>query len=96
MSCDVAALSFQAHSNYGTWSIDFSQTIKILKKLYHLMLCLYKMACKESLCILPLLGEGKMHIRKCNLQITPHFIRILKQQLYKSILLFHIKRPIQK
>jgi hypothetical protein len=23
MSCDVAALPFQAHSNYGTWSIDF-------------------------------------------------------------------------
>ena len=23
MSCDVAALPFQAHANYGTWSIDF-------------------------------------------------------------------------
>ena len=23
MSSDVAALSFQAHANYGTWSIDF-------------------------------------------------------------------------
>ena len=22
MSCDVAALPFQAHANYGTWSID--------------------------------------------------------------------------
>ena len=23
MSCEVAALPFQAHANYGTWSIDF-------------------------------------------------------------------------
>ena len=23
MYCEVAALSFQAHANYGTWSIDF-------------------------------------------------------------------------
>ena len=23
MSCDVAALPFQAHANYGTWSINF-------------------------------------------------------------------------
>ena len=23
MSCDVAVLNFQAHANYGTWSIDF-------------------------------------------------------------------------
>ena len=23
MSCDVAALPFQAHANYETWSIDF-------------------------------------------------------------------------
>ena len=23
MSCEVTALSFQAHANYGTWSIDF-------------------------------------------------------------------------
>ena len=23
MSCDVAALPFQAYANYGTWSIDF-------------------------------------------------------------------------
>ena len=23
MSCDVAALPFQANANYGTWSIDF-------------------------------------------------------------------------
>ena len=23
MSCDVASLPFQAHANYGTWSIDF-------------------------------------------------------------------------
>ena len=26
MSCDVAALPFQAHANYGTWSIDFAIT----------------------------------------------------------------------
>ena len=25
MSCNVAALPFQAHANYGTWSIDFDQ-----------------------------------------------------------------------
>ena len=25
MSCEVAALPFQAHANYGTWSIDFDQ-----------------------------------------------------------------------
>ena len=25
MSCDVAALPFQAHANYGTWSIDFGK-----------------------------------------------------------------------
>ena len=24
MSCDVAALPFQANANYGTWSIDFA------------------------------------------------------------------------
>ena len=24
ISCDVAALPFQAHANYGTWSIDFA------------------------------------------------------------------------
>ena len=23
MSCEVAALTFQANGNYGTWSIDF-------------------------------------------------------------------------
>ena len=23
MSCEAAALPFQAHANYGTWSIDF-------------------------------------------------------------------------
>ena len=23
MSCEVAALPFQAHAKYGTWSIDF-------------------------------------------------------------------------
>ena len=23
MSCEVAALAFQAHANNGTWSIDF-------------------------------------------------------------------------
>ena len=23
MSCDVAALPFKVHANYGTWSIDF-------------------------------------------------------------------------
>ena len=25
MSCEVAALPFQVHANYGTWSIDFDK-----------------------------------------------------------------------
>ena len=29
MSSEVAALSFQAHANYGTWSIDFDYFYKI-------------------------------------------------------------------
>ena len=36
MSCEVAALPFQAHANYGTWSIDFGATVlqaRIIKKL---------------------------------------------------------------
>ena len=28
MSCDVAALPFQAHANWGTWSKDFEMTCK--------------------------------------------------------------------
>ena len=28
MSCDVAALPFHAHANYGTWSIDFASNHK--------------------------------------------------------------------
>ena len=28
--CDVAALPFQAHANYGTWPIDFAYKYKIL------------------------------------------------------------------
>ena len=27
MSCEVAALPFQALANYGTWSIDFAEII---------------------------------------------------------------------
>ena len=27
MSCEVAALSFQAHANYGTWSKDFANDL---------------------------------------------------------------------
>ena len=30
MSCDVATLPFQAHSNYGTWSIGFGQNSKFI------------------------------------------------------------------
>ena len=26
MSCEVAALSLQAHANYGTWSINFDSS----------------------------------------------------------------------
>ena len=29
MSCEVAALPFQAHANYGTWSIDFDYKVCI-------------------------------------------------------------------
>ena len=35
MSCDVAAPPFQAHNNYGTWSIDFyimAMFLPLLKK----------------------------------------------------------------
>ena len=28
MSCDV--VPFQAHANYGTWSIDFAEFLKII------------------------------------------------------------------
>ena len=31
MSYDVAALPFQAHANYGTWSIDFELNILSLR-----------------------------------------------------------------
>ena len=36
MPCEVAALPFQAHANYGTWSIDFGATdlqARITKKI---------------------------------------------------------------
>ena len=29
MSCEVAALPFQAHANYGTWSLDFGAYYKV-------------------------------------------------------------------
>ena len=29
MSCEVIALPFEAHANYGTWSIDFVSNIEI-------------------------------------------------------------------
>ena len=29
MSCEVAALPFQVHANYGTWSIDFGFIMEI-------------------------------------------------------------------
>ena len=28
MSCEVAAHPFQAHANYGTWSIDFGPIVE--------------------------------------------------------------------
>ena len=31
VACDVAALPFQAHANYETWSIDFGQR-KLIKR----------------------------------------------------------------
>ena len=30
MSCEVASLPFQAHANYGTWSIDFASNKYLL------------------------------------------------------------------
>ena len=30
MLIDMASLSFQAHANYGTWSIDFDYLSKII------------------------------------------------------------------
>ena len=33
MSCEVAVLLFQAHGNYGTWSIDFGSSFKS----YHIL-----------------------------------------------------------
>ena len=35
MSCEWAALLFQAHANYGTWSIDFGLTI-VLSTIWNL------------------------------------------------------------
>ena len=31
MSCDVVALPFQAHANYGTWSLDFDLNYPITR-----------------------------------------------------------------
>ena len=31
MTCEVAALQFKAHPNYGTWSIDFAIGIQIIE-----------------------------------------------------------------
>ena len=31
MSCEVAALLFQAHANYGTWSVDFAIRFLLFK-----------------------------------------------------------------
>ena len=33
MSCEVAALPFQAHANYGTWSIDFAIGFFAIKRI---------------------------------------------------------------
>ena len=38
MSCEVAALSFRAHANYGTWSIDFGTDGSIAKSICKIML----------------------------------------------------------
>ena len=37
MSCEVAALPFQAHANFGTWSIDFKK--EHLNKFVFSILC---------------------------------------------------------
>ena len=31
MACDVAALPFQAHANYGAWSIDMDCALFLLR-----------------------------------------------------------------
>ena len=36
MSCDVAALPFQAHAKYGTWSIDFAQNLYIINTIHNI------------------------------------------------------------
>ena len=48
MSCEVAALSFQANANYGTWSIEFenllsqpNNNIQFIVQRRHLMVDLY-------------------------------------------------------
>ena len=33
MSCEVAVVPFKAHTNYGTWSIDFDFTYNIYSNL---------------------------------------------------------------
>ena len=33
MSCEMAELPFQAHANYGTWSIDFDPYILVIESL---------------------------------------------------------------
>ena len=38
MSCEVAAHPFQAHANYGTWSIDFGFIFKKFSFTFHLMI----------------------------------------------------------
>ena len=41
MSYDVTALPFQAHANYGTWSIDFDQNVTVIAILAFLLLLSY-------------------------------------------------------
>ena len=41
MSCEVAALPFEAHANYGPWSIDLDTSKTIYVHKYHVMSSLH-------------------------------------------------------
>ena len=49
MSCEVAALLFQAHANYETWTIDFGTTSSIKIKSYFMSLALTNLS-KRKVC----------------------------------------------
>ena len=48
MSCEVAALRFQAYANYGTWSIDFDVYLFVLFKEMHICGCILATLCRST------------------------------------------------